>query len=92
MIDRRLTPDGAAHTFFANLFAVHRVARGSMDEHLRGALPLGAHPEAEEVQGDETQYAAAGVPVDTQAALFDCAGRAKPVYDAALTAIAAAAG
>ena len=57
-------------------------SRGQQDDINAEHFPLGLIEKLEEVQRDETQYAAAGVPADTQAALFAGAGPAKLVFDA----------
>jgi hypothetical protein len=91
MINRRLTPGGAPFTFFANLLKF-MASRLQMDTLFAEHFPEKRIEQVKEIEGDEKQYACGGVLADTQAVLLDCAARAKPVYDAALIAIAKDAG
>jgi len=91
MIDRRLEKGSKAHEFFVNLLkfvASRKLMDKLFDEHFRERRI----EKLEEIKGDEKQYAAEGVLASTLEVLYDCAARAKPVYDAALTEIAGAAG
>jgi hypothetical protein len=91
MINRRLAPGGMAHTFFTNLLAFI-ASRHLMDELYSKKFPLRLIEKLKAIKGDETQYAAGGGRVNTQAALFERAELAKRVFDVKLTAIAEAAG
>ena len=75
MIDKRLTPGGAARVFFTNLLPFV-ASRKLMDDIHAHNFPNQRIEQLPEVQGDETQYAAGGGPADKLA---------KPVLDSELT-------
>jgi hypothetical protein len=93
MIDRRLTEGSAATKFFKNLVDF-RESRALQDSLHAENFALGRIERLKEIKGDEKQYVAetGGRLVDNQTALFERAGHAKPVFDAALRQIAEATG